>query len=83
MQKSKNILETLVTFLSANIYSKVKVYIPTNTNNGFKGNEFLVNNILDNTSLCNWVTCKNKSQLSLKVGKFWIIAEMKLKEGNS
>ena len=83
MQKSKNILENLVIFLWANIYSKVKVYIPTNTNNGFKGSEFLVNNILENTSSCNWVTCKNKSQVGLKVGKFWITAEMKLMKGNS
>ena len=31
-------------------------HIPTNTSNRFKGSEFLVNNILENTSSSNWVT---------------------------
>ena len=29
---------------------KDKAYIPTNTSNGFKGSEFLVRKIFDNTS---------------------------------
>ena len=36
------------------------------TRNRFKESEFVVNYILDKISLCNCVTCKNKSQLLIK-----------------
>ena len=38
-------------------------YIPTNTSNGFKGSEFLINNILENGSSSIWVTYKKKMEI--------------------
>ena len=43
--------------------------IPANTSNGFKGSEFLVNNILEITSSSSWVTCKKKSEIVLIYSK--------------
>ena len=45
--------------------------MPTNTSNGFKQSEFLVNKIFDSTPWSNCVICKNKIQLSLEYGKWF------------